>query len=59
MALRFAAELKKEIAKSVEREFGKMRLLKKREMTINDEVLYMLGKPYGEIKKVWGKAERI
>lgn len=37
----------------------KMRLLKKRIMIFNETLLSMIGKPYGEIKKVWGEAEGI
>lgn len=36
-----------------------MRLMRKNAMTFNDTLLGMIGKPYGEIKKVWGPANGI
>ncbi len=37
----------------------KMKLMRKRTLTFNDSVLNMIGKSYGEIKKVWGAANGI
>lgn len=37
----------------------KMRLMRRNTMTFNESLLGMIGKPYGEIKKIWGTANGI